>query len=104
MGTVKAWLSLHVYLGLLGPLLVLLHAGFPFEFKYAELFKAGLAGLSTYLMLIVVASGFIGRYLYRRMDERGRKLFRRWRSVHVPLVGVLFFVILLHIARTLLKD
>lgn len=103
-GSVKTWLKLHVCLGLLGPFLVLLHAGFPFEFKYAELFKEGFAGLSTYLMLIVVVSGFTGRYLYRRMDERGKRLFKRWRSVHIPLVGVLFFVIVVHIAKTLIKD
>ena len=40
-GSIKIWLKLHAYLGLLGPILVLLHAGLPFEFKYSELFNAG---------------------------------------------------------------
>jgi Kef-type K+ transport system membrane component KefB len=33
--------------GLLGPILVLLHAGLPFEFMYVELFNAGTAGIFT---------------------------------------------------------
>lgn len=103
-GSIKTWLKLHAYFGLLGPLLVLLHAGLPFEFKFAELFNAGTAGLSTYLMIIVVVSGFIGRYLYRLVDERGKKLFKYWRNVHIPLVGVLFFSIAIHIAKTLTGD
>lgn len=103
-GSIKTWLKLHTYFGLLGPLLVLLHAGLPFEFKYAALFNAGTAGLSTYLMIIVVGSGFIGRYLYKLVDERGKKLFKYWRDIHIPLVGVLFFSIAVHIAKTLIED
>ena len=103
-GSIKTWLKLHAYFGLLGPLLVLLHAGLPFEFKYAELFNAGTAGLSTYLMIIVVVSGFIGRHLYRLMDEGGKKLFKYWRDVHIPLVGVMFISIAIHIAKTLIED
>ena len=103
-GSIKTWLKLHAYFGLLGPLLVLLHAGLPFEFKYSELFNAGTAGLSTYLMIIVVVSGFIGWHLYRLMDERGKKLFKYWRDVHIPLVGVMFISIAIHIAKTLIED
>lgn len=69
---------------------------YPFQFRYAE-FNAGT--VSLYLMIIAVVSGFIGRYLYRRMDERGKKIFKYWRDVHVPLVGILILSIAIHIVR-----
>ncbi len=50
-------------------------------------------------MIIAVVSGFIGRYLYRLMDERGKRIFKYWRNVHAPLLGILFFSIAIHIAR-----
>jgi hypothetical protein len=49
------WLRGHIFLGLVGPFLVLLHTGWQFN---------GLAGLATLLTLIIVASGFVGRYIY----------------------------------------
>ena len=96
IGSIKTWLNLHTYFGLIGVLLVLLHAGLPFQFRYAA-FNAGT--VSTYLMIIAVVSGFIGRYLYRLMDERGKKIFKYWRDVHVPLLIILFFSIAIHIVR-----
>ncbi|VVB96871.1 Uncharacterised protein [uncultured archaeon] len=96
LGSIKTWLNLHSYFGLIGFLLVLLHAGFPFQFRYAD-FNAGT--VSTYLMIIAVVSGFIGRYLYRLMDEGGKKIFKYWRDVHISLVGALFFSIAMHIIR-----
>ncbi len=96
MGSIKTWLNMHTYFGLIGFLLVMLHAGFPFKFRYAA-FNAGT--VSTYLLIIAVVSGFIGRHLYRLMDERGKKIFKYWRDVHVPLLGILFFSIAIHIVR-----
>jgi hypothetical protein len=49
------WLSLHVFTGLLGPYLALLHTAWRFQ---------GLAGVLTLLMLVVVVSGLVGRYVY----------------------------------------
>ncbi len=96
IGSIKTWLNLHTYFGLIGLLLVLLHAGLPFQFRYAA-FNAGT--VSVYLMMIAVVSGFIGRYLYRLMDDRGKKIFMYWRHVHVPLLGILFCSIAIHILR-----
>jgi hypothetical protein len=96
IGSIKTWLNLHTYFGLIGLLLIMLHTGLPFQFRYAD-FNAGT--VSLYLMIIAVLSGFIGRYLYRRMDERGKKIFKYWRDVHIPLVGVLIFSIAIHIVR-----
>jgi hypothetical protein len=54
-GRLRAWLSLHIFTGIVGPALVLAHSAFEFN---------GLAGLSMLFTLIVVGSGFVGRYLY----------------------------------------
>jgi xanthosine utilization system XapX-like protein len=49
------WLQFHIFTGIVGPFLVLLHTAWAFR---------GLAGIVTLLMVIVVMSGFIGRYIY----------------------------------------
>jgi hypothetical protein len=60
-GPVRIWLSFHVFTGLVGPFLVLMHTGLAFR---------GLAGVSFVLTVIVVASGFLGRYLYTAIPRR----------------------------------
>jgi hypothetical protein len=62
MRTLLAW---HIYAGLLGPLLVLLHTGHKFE--------SVLGILLTALTLIVVFSGFVGRYLLRQIGADVRR-------------------------------
>src|SRR3990172_1821092 len=54
-GRLRAWLSFHIFTGIVGPTLVLAHSAFEFN---------GLAGLSMLFTLIIVGSGFVGRYLY----------------------------------------
>jgi hypothetical protein len=54
-GPMSIWLQLHIFTGLVGPYLVLLHTGWKFS---------GLAGVLTLLTLVVVFSGIIGRYIY----------------------------------------
>jgi hypothetical protein len=54
-GTMRSWLGFHIYTGIVGPYLVLLHTAGNF---------GGLAGLLTLMVGLVVASGFIGRYIY----------------------------------------
>ena len=54
-GRMANWLDFHIFTGLVGPFMVLLHSSWKFN---------GLAGLLTLLTAIVVASGFIGRYIY----------------------------------------
>lgn len=55
VGRLRAWLSFHIFTGIVGPALVLTHSAFEFN---------GLAGLSMLFTVIVVGSGFVGRYLY----------------------------------------
>lgn len=54
-GTMRSWLRFHIFTGIVGPYLVVLHAAWTFN---------GLAGVLTAMTVVVVASGFIGRYIY----------------------------------------
>jgi hypothetical protein len=54
-GRMSTWLKVHIVTGLVGPCLVLLHSGGHFH---------GLAGVLAALTIVIVASGFIGRYIY----------------------------------------
>lgn len=54
-GRMAYWLKFHIFTGLVGPYMVLLHTSWKF---------AGLAGVVMLLTIIVVISGFIGRYIY----------------------------------------
>lgn len=63
IGTTRHWLDFHIVMGLAAPLLTALHAAFKF---------GGLAGMAYWIMLAVVASGIVGRYLYAQIP-RSRK-------------------------------
>lgn len=62
MRTLLAW---HVYAGILGPILVLLHTGHKFE--------SPLGIALTAMTLIVVFSGFVGRYLMNQFSVEIRE-------------------------------
>ncbi|RPI81059.1 MAG: hypothetical protein EHM41_21440 [Chloroflexi bacterium] len=51
----SSWLRFHIFTGLVGPFMVLLHTSWKFN---------GLAGVVLLLTVIIVISGFIGRYIY----------------------------------------
>lgn len=61
-GPLKAWFWMHMVCGLLGPWLILVHS----TFRIGSL-NAGVALLS---MVVVVASGLVGRYLFVRVQHR----------------------------------
>jgi hypothetical protein len=54
-GRMSQWLDFHIFTGIVGPFLVLLHSSWKFN---------GLAGIVMLLTVIIVISGFIGRYIY----------------------------------------
>lgn len=60
-GTVAGWFRLHMILGIVGPALVMLHSNF--EIKSLN------ASVALYCMLLVSASGIIGRYIYSRIHR-----------------------------------
>lgn len=55
MGSMNAWLQVHIVTGIVGPYLVLLHSAWRFN---------GLAGVVAILTAAMVISGFVGRYIY----------------------------------------
>lgn len=54
-GRMSEWLNFHIFTGIVGPYLVLLHSSWKFN---------GLAGIVMLLTVVIVASGFLGRYIY----------------------------------------
>lgn len=62
MRTLLAW---HIYAGILGPILVLLHTGHKFE--------SPLGIALTAMTLVVVLSGFVGRYLMQQFSQEIRE-------------------------------
>lgn len=62
LGTVQGWLSAHVYLGIALVIIVLLHTGFQYGFNVHTLALA--------LMMLVVASGLYGVFVYSKYPQR----------------------------------
>lgn len=69
IGTTKGWLDVHILLGVLGPVLITFHTSFKFN---------GIISVAYWLMALVWASGFVGRFLYVRVPKtmRGVELSR----------------------------
>ena len=61
LGRLASWLDFHIFCGVVGPLLVVLHSSFKVH---------GLVALSFWSMVAVAASGFLGRYLYAQIPHR----------------------------------
>lgn len=55
LGRLKYWLEFHIFLCVLGPIMILFHTAFKF---------GGIVSISFWSMVVVVASGVIGRYIY----------------------------------------
>ena len=59
-GLLSHWLEFHIFLCILGPVLVLYHTAFKF---------GGLVAVSFWSMVAVVLSGVIGRYIYLKIPR-----------------------------------
>jgi hypothetical protein len=92
-GRMASWLQFHIFTGIVGPFLVLLHTAWKLN---------GLAGIVLLLTAVIVASGFIGRYIYtavprtadgaeiaaREIGERIRLVegeIAEWTAQHPPV-------------------
>lgn len=111
-GRMSSWLQFHIFTGLVGPYLVLLHSSWKFN---------GLAGATTLLTAIIVLSGFVGRYIYTRIPRnlegieldaplggvqaaalaRARRLLAIWHAVHIPIGVALFASAFIHAGAAL---
>lgn len=111
-GPMSTWLQFHIFTGIVGPYMVLLHTSWKFN---------GLAGATTVLTVFVVLSGFVGRYIYTRIPRslegaegdsfegriqgaalaRARRLFAIWHAIHIPIGMALFTAAFIHIGAAL---
>ena len=108
-GRMSTWLKFHIYMGLVGPFMVLLHSSWKFN---------GLAGATTLLTFIIVVSGFVGRYIFTRIPrtldgleiegtlsqealKRARQLMALWHMVHIPIGVALFISAFVHLGGAL---
>ena len=108
-GKMSMWLQLHIFTGIVGPYMVLLHTSWKFN---------GIAGVTTLLTIIIVFSGFIGRYIYTRIPrtidgleiegtlsqealKQARRLMALWHTVHIPIGMTLFISAFVHIGAAL---
>ena len=109
LGRMSTWLKFHIYMGLVGPFMVLLHSSWKFN---------GLAGATTLLTAIIVFSGFIGRYIFTRIPrtldgleiegtlsqeslKRARQMMALWHTIHIPIGIALFIAAFVHMGGAL---
>lgn len=106
------WLQFHIFTGLVGPYMVLLHSSWKFN---------GLAGATTLLTILIVISGFIGRYIYTQIPRSldgielqtttgqiqtsavgtARRWLAIWHAIHIPIGLGLFVAAFIHIGAAL---
>ncbi len=69
IGSPMAWLEVHLFCGVVGPVLVTFHTAFKFN---------GVVSAAYWSMVLVFLSGFVGRFLYTRIPRtlRGVELSR----------------------------
>ena len=108
-GKMSSWLQMHIFMGLVGPYMVLLHTSWKFN---------GLAGVTTLLTVIIVTSGFIGRYIFTRIPrtldgleiegtlsqeglKQARRLLALWHTIHIPIGMALFISAFVHAGAAL---
>lgn len=108
-GKMSTWLQMHIFMGLVGPYMVLLHTSWKFN---------GLAGVTTLLTVVIVISGFIGRYIFTRIPrtldgleiegtlsqealKQARRLLALWHTVHIPIGMALFISAFVHAGAAL---
>lgn len=108
-GKMSTWLQMHIFMGLVGPYMVLLHTSWKFN---------GLAGVTTLLTVVIVISGFIGRYIFTRIPrsldgleiegtlsqealKQARRLLALWHTIHIPIGMALFISAFVHAGAAL---
>jgi len=108
-GRMSSWLEFHIFTGLVGPFMALLHTSWKFN---------GLAGAITLFTVVIVISGFVGRYIYTRVPRtlegteiagtlseaalrQTRRLMALWHTIHIPIGMALFVAAFVHIGAAL---
>ena len=95
IGSLRAWLDVHVFTGLFGALLVMFHSAFQV--------RSGIAKVTVGALLMVIGTGLLGRYLYslapRPEQERLRQELRALDAVG-PGMGQMLAQRVAMVART----
>ncbi|HLF14274.1 MAG TPA: hypothetical protein VI932_05245 [Bacteroidota bacterium] len=60
LGQLSGWLTFHIFLCLLGPILIVYHSTFK---------AGGIAAITLWTMVSIVSSGLLGRYLYAQIPR-----------------------------------
>jgi hypothetical protein len=109
LGRLRSWLDFHIWCGITGPLLIVLHSA---------LKVGGLIAIAFWSMIAVALSGIFGRFLYVRiprnaageeipLDAAARRdarlvrrvqLFHYWHVFHKPFAALMYLFALVHIA------
>ena len=69
LGSLRAWLDIHVFTGLFGGMLVLFHSAFQA--------RSTMAMITVGSLLVVIATGLLGRYLYALSPRPDRERLER---------------------------
>lgn len=120
VGSLKGWLNWHIFFGLTGPMLIMIHGAFQFH--------AQVATLAFEVMVVNVLSGIIGFFLYsglirtakKRMNMSNKvgiaigrkeeslmveatssKILKNWKFIHYPLAAIFIVIMAFHIASVL---
>ncbi|MEY3421192.1 MAG: hypothetical protein RIR48_1481 [Bacteroidota bacterium] len=120
-GSHKSLLTFHEYMAWGGSVLILVHAGIHYN--------AHLAWLATYMMIINVMSGLVGKFIVKSaresMNDRKQALIAdgisaeaiekelfydsitfglitQWRVIHLPIAMMFFILAILHIITILI--
>jgi hypothetical protein len=120
-GSPKKWLHFHEYMAWAGSILILVHSGVHYN--------AHLAWMATYMMIINILSGLVGKYLIKNSREslEARRhvllaeglstenvekelfydsitfgLISKWRVIHLPIAMMFFILGLLHIITVII--
>jgi hypothetical protein len=75
-GSMRAWLQFHIFTGIVGSYLVVIHSAWSFN---------GLAGWLTIATVAVVISGFIGRYIYTAVPRTADGVIVEAREIQLQL-------------------
>ena len=78
-GRMRDWLRFHIFTGIVGPYLVLLHSAWEFR---------GLAGVVMLLTVIVVLSGFTGRYIYTAVPRTADGTVLEAEALQAEIAGL----------------
>jgi thioredoxin reductase/NAD-dependent dihydropyrimidine dehydrogenase PreA subunit len=84
---IRSWLTFHMFVGFMSPIVIAFHAAFQF--------KGAVAEAATLALVVVVATGVVGRFIFGLVPARGsiavehEELLGRWERLKTRLAPLL---------------